>query len=309
MRSSQIFNPLTVARLDQRGDGVQVLELRCYARRRSFRGLRIRQDAEPRLFAALLDWLEGKGDPAGLTIEPEREIQLWGDGLLLSPKERDAVPAGARPGFSDGHDIASLLCPGVTRLLRQGPDLPAMPAGPDPQLAASGYCSLPAQIGDADVAALAGFYRTLSEGGWLETTSNDDARRQAIHNDPAARRIQHALTPAISAVAGEPVKPSYTFASEYRDETPLARHTDRAQCEYTFSLYVDYSPEPDGDMCPWPLVVHAAGGDAALHQSKGGGLLIRGRTLPHSRPPLPPGHRARMVFLHYVPMTFDGPLD
>lgn len=309
MSSSQIFNPLTVASLDRRSDGALVLELRCYARRRSFRSLRIKQEAEPSLFAAVLDWLEGKGEPAGLTIEPEREIQLWDDGLLISPKELKAVPAGAQPGLSDGHDIASLLCPDVTKLLQLGPGLPGMPDGPDPQLAKSGFCSMPAQIGSADVAALAAFYRLLSEGEWLETTRMDDARRKVIHNDPAARRVQHALTPAISAVAGELLKPSYTFASEYRDETHLARHTDRAQCEYTFSLYIDYSPEPDGETCPWPLVVHAPGGDVALHQSRGGGLLIRGRTLAHSRPPLPPGHRARMVFLHYVPVAFDGLLD
>lgn len=309
MNSSQIFNPMTTGRVIRRSDGSEALELRCYARRRSFRPLRIERAAEPELFAGVLGWLEGDRPPNLPGLDNRREIELWADGLLLSPKELKFVPPGAAPEMAEGHGLAALLCPGVAELLRHGPAMPMLPSGPDPDLLEYGFCSLPSQIAASDRQALGAFYAALSDGDWFEQSDDPDARRKIIHNDPAARRIHHALTPAMSVLAGQSLKPSYTFASEYGGETALARHTDREQCEYTFSLYVDYAPDPGSNLCPWPLTVHAPEGDRDMHQTLGGGLLMRGRTLPHSRPPLPPGHRARMAFLHYVPVDFTGSLD
>lgn len=309
MPDSLVLNPMTAARLTLAGGEPAVLRLSSYARRRSSRAVDVERAVEPALFAALLAWLNGDPGAALPELDLRRRMQFWSEGLLISPDELKAVPSGLRPEISDGHALACALCPQVAGLLRDGPRLPALPQAPDPDLAASGYCLVPPLLAPGDLAALSAFYAALGEGDWLDVGTGEDSGQRGIHNDPAARRLHMALTPYFAALFGQDIKPSYTYAREYYREGALLRHMDRPQCEFTFSLYVDYQPEPAGDLCPWPLIVHAPGGDIVTRQPRSGGLVIRGRTLPHSRPPLPPGHRAMMVFLHYVDAGFAGSLD
>lgn len=304
MNASLTLNPLSVVEFVRKDGEPVALNIRCFARRRSFQRIRVEKAEEPRLFSLLLNWIEGKSPTE--TLDIEEELRLWRKGLFISPGEYKAVPPEVRPDIDKGHRIASALCPGIADLLRDGPRLPPLRA-PDEMFAAKSYCTVPPLIAQADVAALNLFYDSLLDGDWLELNTRE-SKRYVIHNDPAARRVQAALTPFFSALTGQALKPSYTYASEYCDNSGLARHTDRPQCEVTFSLYLDYRPAPAGQQSPWPLIVQTSEGDVPCYQPRGGGTLIRGRVLPHYREPLPPGHRARMVFFHYVSTSFEGSL-
>ena len=307
MKPSLIFNPLTFAQLTLRDGQATALSIRCYAKRRSSKVFLIERFAEPALFDVVLDWLNGNVAGSPPELDMQQKLNLWSKGLLISPDELKNVPTGVRPEFSEGNGIAIAICSEVAQLLIEGPSLPTIPGKPDKELAESGFCSVAPVISPADIAAMKAFYAALSEGEWL---CQEGARGlSGIHNDPVARRIQFALAPYFAALIGHDIKPSYTYAREYSIEAPLLRHIDRKQCEYTFSLYIDYQPQPSNDLCPWPLIVHAPGGDVVTNQCLGGGLVIRGRELEHSRPPLPPDHKATMVFIHYVSKSFTDSLD
>ncbi|NDA48272.1 MAG: hypothetical protein EBY21_13580 [Alphaproteobacteria bacterium] len=298
---------MTFARLILQDGRAAALSVRCYAKRRSSKVILIERSAEPALFDVALDWLNGNRADVPPELDMHLKLNLWSKGLLISPDELKDVPTGVQPEFSEGNGIAIGICSEVAQLLLEGPSLPTNPGKPDEDLAESGFCSVAPVISTADIAAMKAFYAALSEGEWL---CQEGARGlSGIHNDPVARRIQFALAPYFSALIGHDIKPSYTYAREYSLEAPLLRHVDRKQCEYTFSLYIDYQPQPSNDLCPWPLIVHAPGGDVVTYQCLGGGLVIRGRELEHSRPPLPPDHKATMVFIHYVSKSFTDSLD
>ena len=93
------------------------------------------------------------------------------------------------------------------------------------------------------------------------------------------------------------------FAS-YLAGAVLEPHRDRAQCELSISLQIDYAPEPEGDT-PWPLLIEGR----AVPLGLGDALVYRGRELTHARGALPEGHASASIFFHYVPEGFTGSLD
>ena len=103
------------------------------------------------------------------------------------------------------------------------------------------------------------------------------------------------------------MKPSYTYFGAYQAGAELHKHTDRAQCEYTVSLCIDYSPEPENET-PWPIYVETPDGEVATYQSIGDGLLFKGRELPHYRHKLEEGSSSTSIFFHYVDADFQGSL-
>ena len=85
---------------------------------------------------------------------------------------------------------------------------------------------------------------------------------------------------------------------------------DRPQCEFSISLLVDYSPEPDG-ACGWPLYLEDPRTPetiAAADLAVGDGVFYRGRAIFHYRDALPEGHQATLLFMNYVREDFDGRL-
>lgn len=301
------LNPLTVGRLVEH-DGRTSLALRSFAPRRSYWPLSIARDQHPDAFESLHAWVRGVGRAAVPAFDPALRAAAVFSGLLLSDDEIARVPADAGPAYGDGSAVASALDPGIAAFLSAALRPNPLPAALADTLAQRGFVELPPLLDDAALRAVRQFYRILSQGGWIRQEQGSTARR-IIHNDPVARHILEGLTPAVAAVAQAPVKPSYSYAAEYGPGQALPRHVDRAQCEYTISLFLDHRPAAPGDACPWPLTIHAPDGDVVVRQPAGGGPLFRGRELPHSRPPLPEGQQSQMLFLHYVPADFCGPLD
>jgi hypothetical protein len=88
----------------------------------------------------------------------------------------------------------------------------------------------------------------------------------------------------------------------------LKKHTDREQCEFSVTLCLDFSPEPEL-ATSWPLHLDTAEGTVTVYQALGDGLVYRGTQVPHYRSVLGEGITSTSIFFHYVPAEFSGSLD
>ena len=171
-----------------------------------------------------------------------------------------------------------------------------------------GYARLGGLIHPYYIGALRRHYRFLLRHGVFTSGDDQSERRAVYHNEPVARFFHQQLTPAVSQMAGEAVKPSYAYVVTYREGAELASHVDREQCEYTITLAVDQTPEPGVEFA-WPLYLETEQGRITVFQAIGDGLLFRGRQLPHGRDRLANGCTSTSILFHYVPAGFQGPLD
>jgi hypothetical protein len=170
------------------------------------------------------------------------------------------------------------------------------------------YVTFPALIHSFHVAALRRYYRCLIRKGMICQRDPHCPQRLVAHNEPVARFFHQQLTKVVSAVAGEPVKPSYVYFASYQAGAELTKHTDREQCEFSISLCLDFSPDPERET-PWPLCLDTPEGKVEIRQALGDGLFYRGTRVPHYREALREGLASTSIFFHYVPANFTGPMD
>jgi hypothetical protein len=170
-----------------------------------------------------------------------------------------------------------------------------------------GYAPVTDLIHSFHFGALRRYYRYHTRTGSYPLGDPQVSRRYASYNEPVTRFFHRQLTNAVSGLAGVPVKPSYVYWASYQSGAELAKHTDREQCEYSITLCVDASPEPQGES-PWPIQLDSADGHVSIYQYIGDGLLYRGRTVPHYRDRLPAGLTSTSIFFHYVDENYSGPL-
>jgi hypothetical protein len=171
-----------------------------------------------------------------------------------------------------------------------------------------GYAPLPALIHPFHVAALRRYYRYLIRTGALHLGDKQSHRRYIAYNEPVARFFHRQITARITAVAGVPVKPSYVYLASYLAGAELRKHTDRAQCEFSVTLCLDFSPEP-ALATPWPIRLDTTDGTVTIYQALGDGLAYRGTQVPHSRDALGEGQTSTSIFFHYVAEDFAGSLE
>lgn len=176
------------------------------------------------------------------------------------------------------------------------------------QFQTKGYVPLRRLIHPFHLAALRRYVRDLRRRGRLRNGDTQVRNRYIAHNESVTRFFHHQLTSVVSDVAGEPVKPSYVYTGHYHDGAVLHKHVDRAQCQFSISLLIDYSPEPQSES-PWPIRLDTKEGVVAVYQALGDGLVYKGCEVPHSRERLPDGHTSTSCFLHYVPREFAGLLE
>jgi hypothetical protein len=172
----------------------------------------------------------------------------------------------------------------------------------------NGYAPIPGLIHPFHLGALRRYYRYSIRTGRFRLGDGQSPRRFVAHNENVTRFFHQQLTETVSAIVGEPVKPSYCYFASYQSGAMLPRHTDRPQCEFSVTLLMDCSPEPDIES-PWPLQLDTPGGITTVYQAIGDGLVYLGRTLPHHRPILPDGWTSTSVFFHYVRADYVGKLD
>jgi hypothetical protein len=171
-----------------------------------------------------------------------------------------------------------------------------------------GYAPISGLIHPFHLAELRRYFRRQIRTGQVRLGDGQSPRRYICHNDPPARFFHTQLTKAVSDLVGEPVKPSYVYMASYQSGARLEEHTDRAQCEFSITLCLDYTPEPKA-VAPWPLYLTTRRGTATVYQALGDGLLYRGQKLPHYRKTLAAGNTSTSIFFHYVAENFDGPLE
>lgn len=171
-----------------------------------------------------------------------------------------------------------------------------------------GYAPLSGLIHPFHVAALRRYYRHLIRSGAIRLGDGQSPRRYVAYNDPVARFFHQQIAATLSALAGEPLKPSYVYIASYLSGAELKKHTDREQCEFSVTLCLDFSPEPELET-PWPIHLDTCNGTVTVHQALGDGLAYRGTRLPHYRSQLDEGHTSTSIFFHYVAEDFTGSLD
>ena len=173
---------------------------------------------------------------------------------------------------------------------------------------AQGYLPLAGLIHPYHLGALRRYFRHHIRKGNFALGDNQSGRRYVAHNESVARFFHHQLAATVSRMAGEEVKPSYVYFASYQDGAVLAKHTDRAQCDFSITFCLDYTPEPAG-ATGWPIHLETKSGRVTVFQAIGDALLYRGCQVPHFRKPLPRGATSTSFFFHYVRADFDGPLD
>ena len=252
-----IRNPATDVRVvEADADGPLCIAVSAYSALKGFTETVLDRAAEELAFRAALELAAGREEVLGW-LSPDIALALWGSGLIILPPEKVAPFAPSR--FTASADA----------------------------FAADGFTLLRDCLTPAMVDILAAYYRAEVDGGGARLSTGSVDRRH-LHNDPAGRVVQRALLPAVAALVGVPVKPSYSYASLYREGATLPVHTDRPQCQYTLSLLIDHQPVPADGISPWALQVHARPDAEPVDcfQSLGGGILFRGCDLPHGRQPL-----------------------
>jgi hypothetical protein len=170
------------------------------------------------------------------------------------------------------------------------------------------YAPLGDLIHPFHLAALRRYYRYAIRRGAIWLGDEQSSLRYVAHNEPVARYFHHQIAKAVSEVVGEPVKPSYVYLASYLSGAELKKHTDRQQCEFSVTLCLDFSPEPEL-ATPWPIRLDTPEGDVTVFQALGDGLVYRGTKVPHYRDALAQGYTSTSLFFHYVPADFSGPLD
>lgn len=158
------------------------------------------------------------------------------------------------------------------------------------------------------VAALRRYFRHLVRSGRIRFGDEQNPRRYGVHNESVARFFHQQMAKTVSLIVGETVIPSYVYAASYASGAVLKKHIDRAQCEFSVTLCLDFSPEPRRETS-WPIRLDTAHGTVAVYQALGDGLVYRGPRVPHYRDVLPNGQSSTSIFFHYVPAGFTGSLD
>jgi hypothetical protein len=171
-----------------------------------------------------------------------------------------------------------------------------------------GYCSAEHLLHPFHLGALRRYYRHLLRTGGMTLGDSGSPLRYVTHNEGVAAFFHHQLSNVVSQIVGVPVKPSYVYVSCYQNGAELPIHTDRIQCEYSITMLIDQTPEPD-DRSSWPLYLETQKGTVAIHQHIGEALFYRGREIPHYRTRLPNGMTSTSIFFHYVDVDFRHPLD
>jgi hypothetical protein len=160
----------------------------------------------------------------------------------------------------------------------------------------------------------------------------DQFGRRYANNVPYFVSIHRQLTEYASDLFGEKLKPSYSFLSMYETGGGCPLHIDRPQCYRT----IDYLIRSEMSE-PWPLLIGEQMTDKqrAAHDEDGSGnpntpeaiesriatekfaevllspndaACYSGTHSWHYRPTRSTG-KVDLVFFHFVPADFDGPLD
>lgn len=173
------------------------------------------------------------------------------------------------------------------------------------------YAVLPEVVPPLHLQALRRYYRELIREGYLIFGDTQVPRRYYAHSEQVMRYFHRQQAAMYEAVLGTSIKPSYCYLGSYLPGAELTRHTDRAQCEFTASMQIDFTPG-DAERNGWRLYLEqnvAPRETFAVNLARGDTVIYRGRELAHYRDVLPEGRSSTSFFLHYVHRDYAGSLD
>ena len=227
--------------------------------------------------------------------------------LVLSAKRGEPMSANLSAAARMWLAAAGILTPEdhAARRLREWKDAVEKAA---PVFRGKGYAPIADLIHPFHIAALRRYYRHLIRTGAIKLGDGQSPRRYVAYNEPVARFFHCQIAATLSAVAGQPLKPSYVYMASYLSGAELKKHTDREQCDFSVTLCLDFSPEPALETS-WPIHLDTSGGTSTVYQALGDALAYRGIRLPHYRGVLREGQTSTSIFFHYVRADFAGSLD
>lgn len=171
-----------------------------------------------------------------------------------------------------------------------------------------GYTTISGLIPPFHLGALRRYYRHHIRVGSFVLGDSQVDRRHVAHNEAVASYFHGQLTNQVNDITRTMVKPSYSYLAAYESGSVLERHTDREQCEYSITMCIDATPEPEVQV-PWPIQLDIPEGTLHVWQHLGDALLYRGRYLPHHRDALSEGYTSTSLLFHYVDSSFSGDLQ
>lgn len=217
--------------------------------------------------------------------------------LLKNPADADSILAGRPPaalqalwqiGLLVAADLPiDIVPPGILSLSRDF-------------YAEHGYTLMPDCLTPAArQAAITHYQQAITSGRMLR--GDKLSERYTTCNDPVGRVLQKAVQASVERLVGHPIKCSDTRASLFCEGAELPVHTEPVPCQYTVSVLLDHTPQPEDGCSPWALLLHVDpdAPPVTCPQSVGGALLFRSHEIPHSRPPLQPDHDCWVLLLHY----------
>lgn len=318
-RDSLIVNPMTVARIVVSGSRLIAVEICFFAPHQGLKRLMFTA-ASGSLCATIAGLLQ---DPASLARAPATVVMLLIQARILIERspQTERSPCGPAVITEDGSGAASdtpsalahHVAPDEWQQILDG--LGALPRAIDGDAVAQfnhqRYVVIERLASFRLAAAMAAFYRRLETLGVLTVGDPLSRDRLSIYGDPAGRRVLRHFLSSMCALADREVRPSYTYATIYHGGAMLPMHRDRAQCEYTVSLLLDYAGLGEDDPTPWPLSLATGPGPHVvdLRPRVGGGVVFRGRQLPNGRPSLACDASCCVLMCHYVDAGFAGPLE
>lgn len=161
----------------------------------------------------------------------------------------------------------------------------------------SGVAEAPGLLPEPLRLEMSSWYHRIVDLGIPVDGDPQDHWRWAFNSDPVGRLLNVALTPLASAIAGEDLRPSYSYFAGYRSQSELPVHRDRDACHFTIGLVID------GCGHDWPLKVATPTGTEHCLKKPGDVAAFAGTRLDHWRER--ENHWNWVLTLHYVAADGD----
>ncbi len=161
------------------------------------------------------------------------------------------------------------------------------------QLEQNNFLFVPNFISQEHSELLAQEFYKLEQSGQYEK-DHQAPNSPAVYNFKPFLELLCQKVNDVSALIGEQVLPTYTYARIYKNSEILARHRDRPACEISLTLHLS------GDNA-WGIGIQKPSGEEVnLNLNVGDAMLYLGYTADHWRNTPFTGQNYSQVFLHYV---------
>jgi hypothetical protein len=146
---------------------------------------------------------------------------------------------------------------------------------------------------------------TVDEANNLASEFKKYCKKFDLHGDPQAPnshsmydflpfvRLLVEKVPEVTALLGEKVLPTYTYARVYKEGSELTRHRDRPACEVSLTLNLHKTHD-------WPIFFQRPdGSETSIELEPGDAVMYLGCQSDHWREKFI-GNECVQVFIHYV---------